>query len=84
MHRNRRDGLSSVAGDILYAVTIIQAGLEDLDLLLGDDGSPHPADEFLGLATKHASANDFDSPLFRSHRLGFPLQCDCDLDEVAF
>ncbi len=51
--------LSAVAGNFLNAiVTVIQAVLENFDLLLGNDSPPDSTEEFFSLAAKHAAAND--------------------------
>ncbi len=46
------DGFLGIAG--------IDFGLEDFDTEIGELGAFEPADEFLGLAGKHGTADDFD------------------------
>jgi len=59
--RNRLDILTVMAGDTLQAVAIIQVGFKNLDMLLGNNGPPHPPNEFFCFARKHTAANNFDT-----------------------
>jgi hypothetical protein len=34
-------------------------GLKDLHVQPGDDGAPHPPDEFLGFSAEHDARDDF-------------------------
>ena len=42
------------------AITVIQVGLEDLDLLFSDQGTADPPEEFLRFPAEHHSRNDFN------------------------
>jgi hypothetical protein len=50
-----------VGGDTFYTIAVVESGFEDLDLLSGNFCSTQPADQLLGLAAKHAAANDFQA-----------------------
>jgi hypothetical protein len=49
-----------VTDDVILAEAVVQPGLEDLHTLLRNLSSPEPADQFLTLSAKHASADHFD------------------------
>jgi hypothetical protein len=63
----RLDVLSGVAGYVLDAEAVINVGLEDLHWLSGYSGAAHAADEFFGLTTEHAAADDFDFAYVVNH-----------------
>jgi hypothetical protein len=49
-----------VTDDVIFGVTIVELRFEDLYTLARDLRASQTADEFLALATEHASADDFD------------------------
>lgn len=52
-----------------FAVAIINFGLKNLNLLLGDNGAAHTTDQLFGFSAKHTSADDFDAPTAMNHEL---------------
>ncbi len=60
-NRLRFELLPVMAGDTFDAVAMIDDRLKDLDVLPGDGGAADTADQFLGLAAKHAPANHLDA-----------------------
>jgi hypothetical protein len=49
-----------VRANLISLVTIIQAGLKNLDLLPGDFGPHQPPNQLFCLAAKHAATNQFN------------------------
>jgi hypothetical protein len=47
-----------VRDDVILGVSIVDARLENLDLLTCDLCAPQPADELLALSAEHAARND--------------------------
>ncbi len=56
----RQDLVGIVALHVLGAITVINRGLKDLNLLASNLSALQTADEFLRLTAEHASANDLD------------------------
>src|ERR1051326_2162290 len=56
----RLDLHGAVRGDVIDAVAVVDARLEDLDLALGDLRAAQPADQLLALAAEHAAGDHFD------------------------
>src|SRR5256885_6357518 len=55
------DGDAVVRRDVVEpGVAGVEVGLEDLDLLAGDHGPTHPADQLLGLSREHDPGDDLD------------------------
>ena len=48
------------------SVAVIQMGLEDLDLALGDEGPTNPAEKLLGLSAEHHPRDDLDPTVLRA------------------
>lgn len=65
-HRFDGDGLvgrSHVGCEHDLVVAVVKGVFEDLDLALGEEGSPDEADKFLGLASEHGAADDGDDAI---------------------
>src|SRR4029078_1022791 len=58
----RLDLHRAVRGDVIVAVAVVELGLEDLDLALGDLGAAQAADQLFALAAEHAAGDDFNPP----------------------
>ena len=60
LHRFREKFRLVVGDDILLRVPLVERVLEDLYFLPGDGRKSNAANQFLGFAREHASANDFN------------------------
>lgn len=60
IHHKGSERLLAVRDNMLCAVPVINAGLEDRDLLFRYLRSPRPPDQFFGLSAEHATAYNFD------------------------
>jgi hypothetical protein len=50
-------------------ISIIEAVLEDLNRLAGNDGTPHPANEFFSFSAEHTAADDLDPATMMAHHV---------------
>src|SRR5207237_5442079 len=50
----------AVRGDVVFAVAVVDAGLEDLHLAFRDLRTPQPANELFALAAEHAARDYLD------------------------
>ena len=75
--RRGADGVGVVRHDLLLGVAHVDAGFEDLDPLVGELGPFEAADQLLGLAREHRSADYFDpaflAGIFQKHKTIFGL-----------
>gem|GEM_PF-6592947 len=62
-----------VGDDVLFVVAVINCGFEYLNFLFGVEGSAGSADEFFGLTSVHAAANDDELATF-FHSIGSPAE----------
>ena len=62
---------SGMRHDLGLRIAVVDPGLEDLDLLLGDLGPPQAPDQLVGLAAEHRAGDDFQGTLMSVHRRKF-------------
>ena len=60
------DAVEVVGDDVLGRIAVVDGRLEDGDFLVRELGPAEPADQLLGLAGEHRTADDFDAPGFMS------------------